>query len=114
MKIIALSLCLVSCLAALASALLACCPAPPRGKVVINADQTVIIIWDAETKTQHFIRQADFRTEADDFGFLVPTPSQPELAEAGDGAFPYLADLTATEVHKKIHPIVLGCATRHM
>ena len=29
----------------------ACCPAPPSGKPVVNADQTVIIIWDAANKT---------------------------------------------------------------
>ena len=28
----------------------ACCPAPPFGKPVVNADQTVILIWDAEKK----------------------------------------------------------------
>ena len=29
----------------------ACCPAPPSGKPVVNADQTVVIIWDKDTKT---------------------------------------------------------------
>ena len=29
----------------------ACCPAPPSGEPVVNADQTVILIWDAATKT---------------------------------------------------------------
>ncbi len=64
---------------------------------VVNADQTVIIIWDAATKTQHFIRQASFKSEADDFGFLVPSPTQPELEEAGDEAFPHLRRLTEPE-----------------
>jgi len=65
-----------------ASLVVACCPAPPSGKPVVNADQTVIIIWDAATQTQHFIRKASFKSEADDFGFLVPTPSQPQLEES--------------------------------
>jgi len=65
-------------LAALASdPALACCPAPRSGQAVVNADQTVILIWDAATKTQHFIRKASFKSEADDFGFLVPSPSKP-------------------------------------
>jgi hypothetical protein len=80
----------------------ACCPAPPPGIPVVNADQTVIMIWDAETKTQHFIRQASFKSEADDFGFLVPTPSEPELAESGNAAFPFLLKLT--EPAKRILP----------
>ena len=68
-----------------------------QGKEVVNADQTVIIIWDAATKTEHFIRKASFRSAADDFGFLVPTPTQPELEESGNDAFPYLQKLTEPE-----------------
>src|SRR5262245_33477025 len=78
----------------------ACCPAPPPGKPVLNADQTVILIWDAATKTQHFIRQASFKSEADDFGFLVPTPARPELDESGNDAFPYFLKLTEPERRK--------------
>ena len=66
------------------SPLPACCPVPPNGKPVVNADQTVILLWDPATKTQHFIRQASFKSGADDFGFLVPTPTQPELDESGN------------------------------
>ena len=73
----------------------ACCAVGPAGQAVVNADQSVIIIWDAARKTQHFIRKATFASEADNFGFLVPTPSQPELAESGNEAFPLLARLTA-------------------
>ncbi|HEY7313763.1 MAG TPA: DUF2330 domain-containing protein [Gemmataceae bacterium] len=79
----------------------ACCPAPPSGKPVVNADQTILMIWDAATKTQHFIRQASFKSDADDFGFLVPSPTQPELAEAGNGGFTHLRKLTEPE-HKKV------------
>ena len=78
----------------------ACCPAPPSGKRVINADQTVILLWDAATKTQHFIRKASSKSESADFGFLVPTPAQPELNESGNEAFPYLQKLTEPEVRK--------------
>ena len=91
----------------------ACCPAPPSGKPVVNADQTVILIWDAATKTQHFIRQASFKSQADDFGFLVPTPTQPELDEAGDPAFSYLRRLTEPEKKKVQRPsggMGCGCA----
>jgi hypothetical protein len=38
---------------------------------VVNADQTVIIVWDAASKTQHFIRRASLASAAADFGFLV-------------------------------------------
>jgi len=71
-----------------------CCPAPRSGQSAINADQSVIILWDAATKTEHFIRKASFKSDADDFGFLVPTPTRPELAESGNDAFPFLTGLT--------------------
>ena len=88
----------------LASTAPACCPVPPSGKPVVNADQTVVILWDAATKTQHFIRQASFKSEADDFGFLVPTPTQPELNESGDAAFPFLKKLTEPETQRVPRP----------
>jgi hypothetical protein len=90
----------------------ACCPAPPSGRPVVNADQTVIILWDAAAKTQHFIRKASFQSEADDFGFLVPSPSQPELSESGNDAFPYLQKLTEPEKKKVPYPsggVRCGC-----
>ena len=76
----------------------ACCPVSRTGKPVVNADQTVIILWDAAKKTQHFIRQASFQSAAEDFAFLVPTPNRPELDESGNVAFPYLQKLTEPEV----------------
>jgi hypothetical protein len=93
----------------------ACCPCPPpSGKPVVNADQTVILIWDAATKTQHFIRKASFKSEADDFGFLVPSPTTPELNESGNEAFPVLQKLTEPERQKLRRPsgtIGCGCAS---
>jgi hypothetical protein len=89
---------------------LACCPAPPSGKPVVNADQTVIILWDTARKTQHFIRKASFKSEADDFGFLVPTPAEPELEESGNEAFPFLLKLTEPARKKVSRPSSgLGC-----
>lgn len=82
----------------------ACCPAGRRGMPVINADQTVILIWDPATKTQHFVRKASFKSAADDFGFLIPSPSLPELEEAGNDAFPFLQKLTEPEVIKRPRP----------
>jgi len=82
----------------------ACCPAPPRGKPVVNADQTVIILWDEAAQTQHFIRRANFKSAAADFGFIVPTPTQPELNESGNEAFPFLQKLTEPEIKKVAQP----------
>ena len=72
----------------------ACCALGRIGEPVVNGDQTVLLIWDPKTKTEHFIRKASFKTEGDDFGFLVPTPSRPQLSESGSEGFPHLADIT--------------------
>lgn len=91
----------------------ACCPAPPSGKPVVNADQTVILLWDPATKTEHLIRRASFQSDADDFGFLVPTPTQPELNESGNEAFPVLQKITEPERQKVRRPsgsVGCGCA----
>jgi hypothetical protein len=66
---------------------LACAPAPRPGQYVRIAEESAIIIWDEKTRTQHFIRRATFDTDAPDFGFLVPTPAEPALAEVSDSAF---------------------------
>ena len=73
----------------------ACCPVTRDNGAVVNADQTVIMVWDAAEKTEHFIRQASFKSDADDVGFIVPTPSRPQLEESGDAAFSTLRRITA-------------------
>jgi hypothetical protein len=88
----------------------ACCAVSRVGQPVVNADQSVIILWDAATKTQHFIRRASFKSEADDFGFLVPSPTQPELSESGNDAFPFLGKLTEPETKTRPRPISFGCS----
>jgi hypothetical protein len=81
-----------------------CAAAPPRNKPVEIASESAVIVWDEDAKTQHFIRRASFQTEANDFGFLVPTPTQPTLAEADNEAFDTLAKVTAPEVVKQPRP----------
>jgi hypothetical protein len=76
----------------------ACCALGRLGEPVVNADQTVLLIWDPATKTEHFIRKASFKAEGGDFGFLVPTPSRPQLSESGNAAFPALAAITRPRV----------------
>jgi hypothetical protein len=77
---------------------------------VLNADQKIIIIWDEATKTQHFIRQASFKSDVEDFGFVIPSPSKPELSESGDAAFSFFNKLTAPAVEKVSRPISFGCS----
>ena len=82
----------------------ACCPAPIQGQFVVNADQTVIMVWNPETKTQHFIRQASFASNGNDFGFIVPTPTEPDLQESGDQAFELLKECTKPQIQYQRAP----------
>src|SRR5262245_43635352 len=79
----------------------ACAPAPRPGQSVRIAEESAIIIWDEKTRTQHFIRRATFDTDAFDFGFLVPTPTEPALAEVDNSAFNDLEYLIRPQVIEK-------------
>lgn len=68
-----------------------CAVAYRQGNVLLNGEQC-LIVWDAETQTEHFVRQASFDTREPDFGFVVPTPTVPTLGEADEAVFKVLAD----------------------
>jgi len=72
-----------------------CAIAPRLGEHVEISDETAIIVWEAEQQLEHFIRSATFETDAKDFGFLVPTPTQPTLHEVDQQAFSDLFRITA-------------------
>ena len=86
-----------------------CGAVPPPGETVAIADESAIILWNAAAKTQHFIRRASFNTAAKDFGFLVPSPGRPTLAESDDAAFELLAKITAPRVETRPRPST-GCS----
>jgi hypothetical protein len=88
---------------------LGCCAVAGSGSHVVNADQTVIMLWDEARQTQHFIRKADFKTDAKDVGFLVPSPSRPQLDESGNAAFVKLAEITAPPIPRG-GGFPLGCS----
>ena len=86
----------------------ACCPAWKIGSPITIADQKILVIWDPDTKTEHFIRAAGFRgsprrdegqaNDAAGFGFLVPSPAQPEVAAADAEVFTALDDAIRPKV----------------
>lgn len=93
----------------------ACAPVPIPGQFVRIAEESAIIIWDEKTRTQHFIRRATFDTDAFDFGFLVPTPTEPALAEVVNSTFDDLEYLIRPKVIEKagvtgvdFTPLLLG------
>lgn len=74
-----------------------CCTVADDSTAVRNADQTVLIVWNRATRTEHFFRKASFKSNSSGFGFLVPTPTRPELGEADEAAFDQLAAITAAK-----------------
>jgi hypothetical protein len=59
---------------------------PPGVKMILTRED-VIIVWDKDLGVEHFIRKAIFSGDQKDLGFLVPTPSIPELSLVNDRAF---------------------------
>lgn len=87
-----------------------CAVAPPDLSARIEiADEEALIVWDAATHTEHFIRRASFHSSAPTFGFLVPTPTAPKLTEVDDALFRTLAEATAPKVeYRTERPVELG------
>ena len=83
----------------------------PNSNRVDVADETAVIVWDAAAKVEHFIRQASFASSSAEIGFLVPTPSRPEVAESSPAAFADLARVTAPrkEIRTKTRVTGVGC-----
>lgn len=71
------------------------------GSSVSIVSEEAVIIWDAAEGIQHFIRRADFQTDAPSFGFIVPTPTVPELAEANLDLFTALAAVVRPRVESR-------------
>lgn len=84
-----------------APTLSACAPAPRPGETVVVADEEALVAYDPVTGVEHFIRRAAFRTGASEFGFLVPTPTLPELAEAPDWIFSRITARIAPRVEHR-------------
>jgi hypothetical protein len=69
-----------------------------------------LIVWDGKRHLEHFVRSATFHTTAKSFGFLVPTPTRPTLADADSQAFQALLDITrpAVEQEWRLDPQFVG------
>lgn len=72
-----------------------------RDDPVAIVEESAVIVWDSAKKVEHFIRWASFATKAQDFGFLVPTPTQPQLKEVAEGVFATLTQWTAPKIEHK-------------
>jgi len=69
----------------------ACAALPEEGRVSV-VEEAAVIVWDAKNKTEHFIRRATFDAKGKSIGFIVPSPSVPQLAAADANVFSQLED----------------------
>jgi hypothetical protein len=84
---------------------------PPSVGRAYVAHEDALIVWDAQKHVEHFVRTARFKAGAASFGFLVPTPARPTLAEAGDFLMDALEEVTAPEIEyrNEYEPVPIGC-----
>ncbi len=83
---------LVGLMARLEAPALACASVMGNGEHVSVVDESALIVWNASAHQMDFIRRATFKASAANFGFLVPTPTQPKLSAVDDNVFTYLED----------------------
>lgn len=85
----------------------ACATVTPNPKDAVSVvNESAIIIWDAKHKREHFIRGATFKGAAREIGFLVPSPSVPELKAADHSVFEILEKALEPKVeHRTIQKI---------
>jgi hypothetical protein len=56
------------------------------------AYEQTLIVYDAEKRREHFVREVVFSAAREPFGFVVPTPSRPEVANVKKSPFAKLRD----------------------
>lgn len=78
----------------------ACAPMADIENAVRVVDESAVIVWNAKTQEEHFIRQASFDSKARDIGFLVPSPSVPKMASANADVFWDFEDMMVPEVQR--------------
>jgi hypothetical protein len=69
----------------------ACCYFSAQNADILQPAQKVFITWDPAKKMESFTVQPKFEGNALDFGMVIPTPSQPKLAEMPRDFFKHLA-----------------------
>lgn len=71
----------------------ACGAAYPAGSFVQLSRERTLIVWDAKTKTEHFVRKPTFDGDPKAFGFFVPTPTVPVIKKEDDAIFDRVNEL---------------------
>src|SRR5437667_281225 len=69
----------------------ACCYFSAQNADILQPAQKVFITWDPVKQLESFTVQPKFEGNAQDFGMVIPTPTQPKLHEMPRDFFKHLA-----------------------
>src|ERR1700688_3509188 len=96
----------------------ACCYFSAKNSDILQPAQKVFITWDPSEKVETFTVQPKFEGNARDFGMVIPTPSQPKLAEMPRDFFKHLAVFSILKKrefpHSKLLPVLREEETRRL
>src|SRR6266487_3423830 len=82
---------MAACLAGASGADAACCYFSAQNADILQPAQKVFITWDPVKQLESFTVQPKFEGNAQDFGMVIPTPTQPKLHEMPRDFFKHLA-----------------------
>jgi len=71
---------------------------PDQGPARLAGEST-LVAYDGEAQVEHFVRAVRFTAGVSRFGFLVPVPGKPTIAEAKEEIFARLEELAAPRSH---------------
>jgi len=69
----------------------ACCYFTAKDQDILQPSQKVFLTWDPMKQVETFTVQPKFEGNAQDFGMVIPTPSQPKLSVMPRDFFKHLA-----------------------
>src|SRR6185436_13732419 len=77
---------------------------------ILQPAQKVFLTWDPVKRVESFTVQPKFEGNAQDFGMVIPTPSQPKLHEMPRDFFKHLAVFSILKKrefpHSKLLPVL--------
>ena len=86
----------------------ACCYFSAKNADILQPAQKAFITWDPERKFETFTVQPKFEGNALDFGMVIPTPTQPKLAEMPRDFFKHLAIYSIMKRREYPHSALLA------
>src|SRR5712671_6801681 len=86
----------------------ACCYFSAQNADILQPAQKVFITWDPAKQAESFTVQPKFEGNAQDFGMVIPTPSQPKLHEMPRDFFKHLALLPILKRRESPHSRLLA------